>query len=217
MTEASRPRKPHKWGIPNKLTEPLVAPEGTEWGPAMRALPSDRHRLFVMSMYAVPPGHGAGVKAAKAAHFGTTTTTVQSWSVIAWRLCHDQRIQAALREEDLRRIRVSAPRAVSALERLVENPRHKDHVRAIDLMLSRAHPIETHAVITHQVAVDHNSEALQQLKLMKELGVPRPQLEAFFGYNGLPRFEAMLAERDGKAAPKMIEAAAVDVTPADKP
>ena len=89
----------------------------------MKALPSDRHRAFVLSLYQIKPGHGAHVTAAKLAGFGTSTTSPQSWSVIASRLAHDERILAAIYEQDQVHIRASAPRAVRALGNLIEDPR----------------------------------------------------------------------------------------------
>src|SRR5215468_6499809 len=78
--------------------------DGAEFGPAMAAL-NDRQRRFVYALYTVKPGHGSHVRAAKAAGYGTRTTTAKCWSVIAARLAHDSKIQAALHEEDQKRLR----------------------------------------------------------------------------------------------------------------
>ena len=83
MTQAStnRRRKQRK-GVPNKL-DPAIAEAlagddtGAEWGPAMKALPSDRHRAFVLALYQIKPGYGAHVKAAKLAGFGSATSSAQ--------------------------------------------------------------------------------------------------------------------------------------------
>jgi hypothetical protein len=145
-------RKPGKPGKPNQLPEPLPTVDGTEWGPAMAALGSDRHRAFVLALYQVPPGYGANVRAAKLSGFGTSTSSAKSWSVIASRLAHDEKILAALFEEDQKRIRASAPRAIRALQGLLEDSTHRDHGRAIGLVLERVHPAET----THMVKVQHD-------------------------------------------------------------
>lgn len=121
-------------------------------GPAMLALPTDRHRAFVRALYQVKPGHGANVKAARLAGFGTPTSSTQSMATISSRLAHDERVLAAIAEEDSKRIRASAPRAISALSRLVEDPKHKDHARGIAMVLDRVHPLET----THNVKVEHD-------------------------------------------------------------
>jgi len=139
-------------------------------GPAMKALPTDRHRAFVRALYQVKPGHGANVKAARLAAFGTPNSSPQSIATIASRLAHDERVLAAIREEDEKRIRSSAPRAISALSRLIENPKHKDHARGIAMVLDRVHPLET----THLVKVEHDAtpnfkETAQVLARIAEL------------------------------------------------
>jgi hypothetical protein len=91
----------------------------------MKALPTDRHRAFVRALYQVKPGHGANVKAARLAAFGTPNSSPQSMATIASRLARDERVLAAIREEDEKRIRSSAPRAIAALSALIENPNQK--------------------------------------------------------------------------------------------
>jgi hypothetical protein len=151
MTSPRRRRRKGKPGKLNTLPEPLPDVEGADWGPKMLALPSDRHRAFVLALYEVPRGHGAQVRAAKRAGFGTSTSSAASWAAIASRLAHSDGILDALREEDERRIRASAPRAIRALEHLIETPDHRDHGRALGMLLDRVHPVET----THTVKVEH--------------------------------------------------------------
>jgi phage terminase small subunit len=148
---------------------PLEAVDAQD-GAAMKALPSDRHRAFVRALYQVKTGHGANVKAAKLAGFGSPTSTPQSMATIASRLAHDERVLAAIREEDEKRIRNSAPRAISALSRLIETPSHKDHARVIAMVLDRVHPAETQ----HIVKVEHGAtpdfkETAQVLARIAEL------------------------------------------------
>jgi len=122
-------------------------------GPKMKALPTDRHRAFVRALYEVRPGFGAGVKSAKLAGFGSETSSAGSMATIASRLMHDERVLDAIREEDEKRIRASAPRAIRALSHLIETPSHKDHARGIGMVLDRVHPAET----THFVKVQHDA------------------------------------------------------------
>jgi phage terminase small subunit len=117
----------------------------------MQALHSDRHRAFVLALFQVRPGHGANVKAAKMAGFGTPTSSAKSWSVIASRLAHDERVQAAIQEEAQKYLRAGGPEAVLALRNLIRRPKHKDHARAVAIILDRVDPVET----THTVKVDH--------------------------------------------------------------
>jgi hypothetical protein len=117
----------------------------------MKALPTDRHRAFVRAMYQVKPGHGAAVRAAKLAGFGTPESSPQSMATIASRLTHDKRVQEAFAEQDELHIRASAPRAIRALSALIENPKSKDHARGIAMIIDRTMPVET----VHNVKVEH--------------------------------------------------------------
>jgi hypothetical protein len=159
--------------------EPLDAKDG----PAMQALPSDRHRAFVRALYQVRPGHGANVKAAKLAGFGTPTSTPQSMATIASRLAHDDRVLAAIREEDEKHIRSSAPRAIRALSHLIETPGHKDHARGIGMVLDRVHPATSVVSVAHKHEHDISpdaKDAVQVLARIAELAakfnvmLPRP-------------------------------------------
>ena len=143
--------------------EPLDAIDG----PKMQALPSDRHRTFVRALYQVKPGHGANSKAARLAGFGTPNSSAQSIASIASRLAHDERVLEAIAEEDQKRIRASAPRAVSALSRLVEDPKHRDHARAIGMVLDRVHPAEM--VSTVKVKHDVTEEFRDTAKVLKRI------------------------------------------------
>jgi hypothetical protein len=144
MTDTPRKRPQGK----RRELAPLE-PVDAKDGPKMRALPTDRHRAFVRSLYTVRPGHGARVKAAKLAGFGCPTSTPQSMATIASRLSHDERVLEAIREEDEKYIRSSAPRAISALSRLIETPSHKDHARGIAMVLDREYPVETVVKVNH--------------------------------------------------------------------
>jgi hypothetical protein len=66
---------------------------------------------------------------------------------------------------------------------------------------------ETHHTITVE-HVDHDREAVSQLRMLKSEGVAREQLEIYFGKNGLTRFERLLALEDTRAmnAAKVIDA-----------
>ena len=129
-----------------------LAPLETIDGPRMLALPTDRHRDFVRGLYQVKPGHGSASKAARLAGWGTEYSTAQSIASIASRLMHDERVLDAIHEMDQKMIRGVAPRAIGALSRLVEDPKHRDHARGIAMVLDRVHPAETQ----HTMKVQHD-------------------------------------------------------------
>jgi hypothetical protein len=180
-------------------------------GPAMRALPSERHRAFVRMLYEMPPGYGFGSKAARLSGWGTEISSPQSMATIASRLLHDERILEAIHEEDQKHIRANAPRAIRALSHLIETPSSKDHVRGISMVLDRVHPAETrHHVEVHHT-VDHDAEAIAQLRMFKSLDVPREKLIEVFGFSGLSRYERLLELQDAEKSPRLIEGTAVEI------
>jgi phage terminase small subunit len=144
-----------------------LEPVDAQDGPAMRALPTDRHRAFVRAMYQVKPGHGAAVRAAKLAGFGTPQSSPQSMATIASRLTHDERVQAAFSEQDQLFIRASAPRAIRALSSLIENPRSKDHARGIAMALDRTMPAEQVHKVKHEHDVTPN--AMETARIMERI------------------------------------------------
>src|SRR5580704_12315194 len=130
-------------------TVAVVVADATAWGPCMAAL-NDKQRRFVLALYQVKPGHGAQVRAAKMAGYGKPTSTPETWAALASRLIHDEKVQAALHEHDQKVLRAAAPRALRALHGMVEDPEHRDHARAVGMVLDRVHPVETRIAIDHQ-------------------------------------------------------------------
>jgi hypothetical protein len=179
----------------------------------MRALPNPRWRAFVEFYLLEPPGRGAQTAAARRAGFGKPTSTAQSMALIAWRLMRDDRIIAAIAEESRKLLRAGAPEAVKALHNLVRDPEHKDHARAVAMLLDRSDPIETKQVIdvTHRT-VDPDQEALEELRALRQLGTERPKLLELFGHNGLDRLEMLEAADTARraAAAKVIEGEVIE-------
>src|SRR3974377_1508472 len=120
-------------------------------GPAMKALPNDRYRLFVDAYLLEKPGYGAQTNAARRAGFGNQHTKDQTFSAIACRLMRDERVVAAVAEEARKLLRSGAADAVKALQNMVQDPTHKDHARAVGMLLDRTDPVTTH----QQIAVTH--------------------------------------------------------------
>lgn len=148
-------RRKRRHGKANALNGELaaiLASPDARLGPAMQALPSDRHRAFVLALFQVRPGHGSRVRAVKMAGFGTTATTPHGWASLASIYANDDRVQRAIEEEGARRIVGTSPLAIRMLERLVEDPTHKDHARGLAMVIDRVHPVET----THRIDVDHH-------------------------------------------------------------
>ena len=188
-----------------------------EYGPAMKALPRDQWRAFVLALFLVKPGHGTHTAAARMAGFGKAdgTSTPETMAVIAHRIVSDDRVQLAIQEEAKKRLRGASPAAISALLQLIADPTHKDHARGIAMVLDRATPVET----THNVQVTHthitqDESDVAELRAMKQLGASREKLIELFGLNGLDRIEAMIEAEAAKQA-KAITVEYTEVDDAD--
>jgi hypothetical protein len=153
-----------------------------EWGPAMAAL-SEKRRAFVVACYdedAPRKGDGLLLYAAQVAGYGSPTSSKKSLGVIASRIAHDDRVQAALVEFSHRVMRAIPPEAIRALKDLIRDPKHKDHARGIAMVLDRADPLQT----MHTVKVEDNrppspemtEKVLKRIEeLMQRVGLaPKP-------------------------------------------
>jgi phage terminase small subunit len=192
--------------MPFRRRQRDVEPETSQ---AMADLPNDRWRNFVTFYLMEAPRRGAQTNACRKAGFGKPNSPAVTAQRTANALMSDPRIQRAILEEARKLLRGAAPEAVNALLGVIRDPGHRDHARGIDMLLQRTDTVETHAVITHQVKIDHDGEAIEQLRILLRLGVARDKLEEMFGYNGLPRYLALLKERDGP--PQVIEGKATEM------
>jgi hypothetical protein len=184
-------------------------------GPAMQALPNEKWRAFCYHMTTLKPGHGLLTRACRAAGFGKNSTPT-NLAKLAWRLSHDERVIAAVAEESKKVIRLGHPEAAAAVLNLIRNPRHRDHMRAVDAVLSRADPIESHSRHNIEVlhrTIDPDREALEELRALRHLGTPRETLLRLFGHNGLDRIEALEAADTSRRADsaKVVEGKVVEM------
>lgn len=106
-------------------------------------------------------------------------------------------------------------RAVSVVEEVLENKKHPGRLTTAFSVLSRLGLSERSALdvnVSGEVAVNHTDDALEHLRLLKSLEVPRSKLEEIFGFSGLARYEKMLAAVEPKQiAGPVIEGEAVEV------
>jgi hypothetical protein len=203
MTAATVSRKrrtPKDWG---------------QLGPAMQALPNSHWRSFVDHLVTQKPGHGALTRACRAAGFGKQSTPT-NLAKLAWRMSRDERFIAAVAEQSRKVLRIGHPEAVAAVLSLVRNPKHRDHMRAVDAVLSRADPIESHSRHNIEVlhrTIDPDREALEELRALRHLGTPREKLLTLFGHNGLDRIEALEAADTSRRADsaKVIEGKTIEM------
>ena len=200
----------------NRRREDLGQP-----GPAMRALPNNRWRLFVETYlwetFNNPNknNHGAQAAAAREAGFGGPGTKPITLAQIGWKLLKDDRMIAAIAEESRKLLRAGAPQAVKAVHDGILNPNHPSHAKFVSMVLDRSDPQESKQLVevTHRT-LDPDQESLEELRALRMLDTPRPKLIELFGSNGLDRLERLEAADKVRRAneAKMIDAEVMEVS-----
>jgi hypothetical protein len=139
-------------------------------GEAMKALPSDRMRLFVLASCAQTfPDNSAAAR--QAGYQGNANAL----HVVGNRLSTDPRIRAAILEQSKRQLQSYTPMAVRTLGAIAANESVKPmvRVRAAEGILNRA---GLHEVSEHKVEVSHTESRLDKLKKIAEFakaaGIP---------------------------------------------
>ncbi|HEV2156357.1 hypothetical protein [Bradyrhizobium sp.] len=108
---------------------------------------SDKQRAFVHALFLAPKTHGSRTFAARAAGYGTATSSRQSLSQMGHQLSTDPKIQAAIAEVSTSYLTTLGPAAVRALRKLLDDPKHKDHGRALGIVMDRVTPVQSTAVL----------------------------------------------------------------------
>jgi hypothetical protein len=168
-----------------------------ELGPKM-LLCTERERVFV---YALATGLASNASSAlRFAGFGGKSK--KGLHVTASKMMHRERVVEALQEVCRSHFFGILPHAVSAARALVLDSKHRDHAKAVLSMLSRfGFGERTQVDMNVEVKVeDHTKAAVEDLRRLKAIGVPRSELLATFGEIGLARYERLLANE-----PKVIE------------
>lgn len=176
-----------------------------ELGPKMRAC-NERERKFVW--FYVTNNDDNRAQAARDAGY---SDAAEGAKVRAHELMQRERVLAAIEEVGRKAFRGLLIPAVRATAALIEKPDHPDHARTLQSTLSRLGLVERSGVdvnVSGEVQVNHTDAALNDLRALLALCVPREKLIEIFGFSGLSRYEKMLAEADRRiaaAAPKQIE------------
>ena len=182
-----------------------------ELGPGMRVL-NERQHLFVRALLMEKPGYGAATR--PIAKPATATSKAATQSKEAHKMLRDDRIIAALAEEAKKVIRgIGHAEAVSALLNMVRDPEHRDHARAVDMIMRRVDPeVTKYSVdVTHRVD-DPDREALEEIRALRKLGTARDKLFELYGPNGLDRLEALEAADTARRAAqaKIVEGRVIE-------
>jgi len=205
MTEPAAKPKRHRRA--KYSAAPLVTDEDLNdqsLGPCMRAL-TLKQRRFVWELKHGPAGYGSEVRAARAAGYGTPTSSNMSMRALAYQALHHPKIQDALRELGGKIIRAEAFQSIKTTVAIANDIKHRDCLKAnLALMDRGGFAVET----VHHVTVEHfdyRKSALEELTAFRKLGVARERLEEIFGRDGLFHLEQQL---DG--APKLIEGEVIE-------
>lgn len=170
---------------------------------AVRSLRTERERVFVWT-YMFNGGNGAD-----AARLAGYSDKSEGAKVQAHHLLQREEVQHALRELCTKYLFSLAPKAIFKLGVLLDSENEKVALKAVDMTLSRTGHSERTALdvnVGGSVTVNHTTAAVDDLRRLKSLGVPREKLIETFGHSGLSRYEKMLAASEAaKAVPAIIE------------
>jgi phage terminase small subunit len=187
----------------------MELPANFDFGPKMLAL-SERERAFVWCYVSGDDGKPiSATEAARRAGYvdGGAGTGIR---VTAHHLMHRERVIEGIEEFGRRAFRALLVPAINANRKLIENPKHPDHHKAVQATLSRlglAEKVGVDVNVSGEVSVNHTDAAVADLRVLLGLGVPREKLLELFGFSGLARYEKMLGEQERRAlpAPPVIE------------
>lgn len=178
---------------------PLLPP-ASDLPEAVLALRTERERIFVWT-YMFNGGDGA--KAARAAGYSDVK---EGAKVRAHGLLQRAEVHDALRALCTKYLFSLAPVALVRLRKHLLSDNERVSLKAVDMTLSRTGHSERTALdvnVSGGVTINHTDAAVEDLRRLKALGVPREKLLEAFGFSGLSRYEKLLAASE---AAKMIEA-----------
>ena len=131
----------------------VEVPKDYELGPAMSRL-NERQQAFVMNMVTIGGSH---TRCAIAAGYAGPPEVVKT---TAYRLAHDDKVQAAIKEVGQKMLNAGSLVAVKYLLDVLESQAEdKDKLKAAEMVLNRT---GLHATTEHKVAVTHVDETSEQ-------------------------------------------------------
>lgn len=167
-----------------------------------RELKDERRRIFAWC-YVFNGANGAA--AARAAGY---SDAAEGAKVRAHGLLQRDDVQEAIKALCSRYLFSLAPKAILALNNLLDDPKHPKHDKAIEMALSRSGHGDRSTVdvnVSGNVTVNHTDQALRDLRMLKDMGASRAMLLETFGYSGLERYEKMLAAQRPAIEGEVVE------------
>lgn len=181
---------------------------------------SDRERLFVWAYLT-----NGDSNAAQAARDAGYSDHLGADRVSAHHLMHRQRVLDALDEVGRKAFKGLMIQTIMAAERMIAAKDHPDHQKTVMSMLSRFGLGEKTSVdvnVNGEVTVNHTDQAVEDLRIMRQMGASREKLLEAFGFSGLPRLEKMLdsatsrQQADHRNGMKVIEHDSRETSSGDK-
>ncbi len=178
--------------------ESVAAPPGSEplaeFGPAMRVLHT-RWQRAVLALFQTRGNMTAALELA-----GYKSDNRNSIKATAWKIFHDDRVRAAVRETAARMIETTEPELLATTLDIMRDAGTdaRDRLMATRMIWDRANPVlnRTKIEVEHHLSVDETD--MQHYRALQKLNAPQTAFIARFGHNGLPRVEAMIAADDAK-------------------
>ncbi len=136
-------------------------------GPAMSAL-NERQRAFVVAMFDLGP-KGTYAEAARQAGYPDNDTGYIR--LAAHRMAHNEKVQAALREEAGRRATGLLPLANAMMHNIMSDPAHPDHLKALKHMqaIGGLQPVAKIEVVHKNDAASLKADLLAAIDLLKSV------------------------------------------------
>jgi phage terminase small subunit len=182
-------------------------------GPDMVAL-NPRQRRYVI---ALSEGMN-GAAAARAAGYGTPTSSAKSIGNIAHQLNNDPKVQAAVAEFSKAILRAAGPSiATRAVLKIAGDDAHNDQLKAAKLLLDRFDPVEqrTHSTVDVNVKIDNHQLDLQNVEALLDKPGGRQLLESTYG-EGLWRIENEVRAKRQALLPPPMDGEFTEVKPAEE-
>lgn len=171
-----------------------------EFGPAMRALHT-RWQRAVLALFQTRGNMTAALEIA-----GYKADNRNSIKATAWKIFHDDRVRAAVRETATRMIEVTEPELLATTLDIMRDAGTdaRDRLMATRMIWDRANPVinKTKIEVEHHLTSDQLD--VEHYRALQKLSAPQSAFLARFGHNGLARVAAMIAAEDAKH--KLIEA-----------
>jgi hypothetical protein len=151
----------------------------------MAALPNDRWRAAVEARFLVTPGKGGNVEAARVAGFKAGKNLRKT----AFRLFHDERVLAALHELGEQYLKTGVPDAIGVVREVLLDPATlpRDRLRAAEVFIARAHPVQTvqniNVIQRKEVTIAATQQVIEQIaELARKVGLdPAHQVKLIEG------------------------------------